>query len=223
MITNLFSIFDPSTHYIILNNWTSMLFTLIILPSVAWLVKSRPTNLFKIIYNTIYTDLKPNSTNSPFILIIIISIFTIIITNNLIGLTPYIFTPSAHLSFTLALSLPIWFTTILIAWKNNANNLLVHLIPAGTPLILIPFIVLIETVRNLIRPITLSVRLAANMIAGHLLLILLSSAITNLTIFTALPLIVSQTALTILEIAVACIQAYVFRVLTTLYCAEITT
>lgn len=100
--------------------------------------------------------------------------------------------------------------------------MLVHLIPQGTPSALIPFIVLIETISNLIRPGTLAVRLTANIIAGHLLIVLLSSA-TPLTPFFLSPILFNaQVALSLLETAVAFIQAYVFSVLVTLYIAEFT-
>lgn len=102
----------------------------------------------------------------------------------------------------------------------NTSNLLVHLIPNGTPTILMPFIVIIETIRNIIRPLTLAIRLAANIIAGHLLITLLTSA-TPICPLLALPLLGrAQLALASLEIAVAMIQAYVFRVLITLYISE---
>lgn len=96
-----------------------------------------------------------------------------------------------------------------------------HLVPQGTPRILIPFIVIIETIRNIIRPGTLAVRLIANMIAGHLLLTLLGNTGSSLSsIFLSL-LIFSQILLLLLESAVAIIQSYVFAVLSTLYTREI--
>merc|ERR1712141_691747 len=112
------------------------------------------------------------------------------------GLAPYIFTSSSHISFTLTLAMPIWLGRIVFSIKNQYNNLFAHLVPRGTPVALMPVIVIIETVRNIIRPITLSIRLAANIVAGNLLLI-------------------------ILEIAVACIQSYVFTILSSLYLNEL--
>lgn len=94
------------------------------------------------------------------------------------------------------------------------------MVPNGTPTVLIPLIVIIETIRNLIRPLTLAVRLAANIIAGHLLISLLTGA-TPLTPLVLKPILISaQLALESLEIAVAIIQAYVFSVLITLYTEE---
>merc|ERR1712203_794991 len=94
---------------------------------------------------------------------------------NLIGLAPYIFTRSSHMSFTLTLALPIWLGRILLSMKNQYNRLFAHLVPTGTPGALIPVIVIIDTVSNVIRPGSLSIRLAANIVAGHLLLTLLGS------------------------------------------------
>lgn len=96
-----------------------------------------------------------------------------------------------------------------------------HLVPQGTPSALIPFIVLIETIRNVIRPGTLAVRLAANMIAGHLLLTLLGSTGPSLSTSILTFLIIAQILLLILESAVAIIQSYVFAVLSTLYAREV--
>lgn len=95
-----------------------------------------------------------------------------------------------------------------------------HLVPVGTPGALMPVIVLIETVRSIIRPGTLAVRLAANMVAGHLLLVLLGSQGANLGGLILVGLMVGLVALLTLECAVACIQAYVFTILRSLYINE---
>jgi F-type H+-transporting ATPase subunit a len=95
-------------------------------------------------------------------------------------------------------------------------------VPQGTPPVLMPFIVLIETISNVIRPGTLAVRLSANIIAGHLLLTLLGNTGSSLSIFLLSLLIIAQLLLLILESAVAIIQAYVFTILRTLYSREIT-
>lgn len=96
-----------------------------------------------------------------------------------------------------------------------------HLVPQGTPVALIPFMVVIETIRNVIRPGTLAVRLIANIIAGHLLLTLLGGTGPSLSYIVVSLLIFSQILLLLLESAVAIIQSYVFAVLSTLYTGEI--
>ena len=103
----------------------------------------------------------------------------------------------------------------------NPGRFLAHLVPIGTPYVLIPFIVLIELVRNLIRPLTLSVRLAANLVAGHLLMTLISSPSTSRTYLVLVILIRGLVMLIVLESAVAFIQAYVFSILRTLYLREV--
>lgn len=93
--------------------------------------------------------------------------------------------------------------------------------PNGTPTALIPFIVLIETIRGLIRPLTLAVRLAANIIAGHLLIALLRDYASIFSPLLSLTVLRRQLLLLVLESAVAVIQAYVFIVLCVLYVREI--
>jgi len=95
-------------------------------------------------------------------------------------------------------------------------------VPQSTPGALIPFIVLIESVRNIIRPLTLAVRLMANIVAGHLLITLLGNQTAASSNILLVSLLTTQTILLTLESAVAIIQSYVFTVLTTLYAREIT-
>ena len=97
-----------------------------------------------------------------------------------------------------------------------------HLVPQRTPTALMPFMVLIESIRNVIRPLTLSVRLIANIVAGHLLITLLGNQTALASRFILMRLIITQILLLTLESAVALIQSYVFAVLTTLYSREIT-
>jgi len=100
------------------------------------------------------------------------------------------------------------------------NHNIAHLVPLGTPAPLMPVMVIIETVSSIIRPGTLAVRLAANIVAGHLLLVLLGSQGPNLSGLVLAGLIIGLFALITLECAVACIQAYVFTILSSLYVGE---
>merc|ERR1712222_98899 len=150
-------------------------------------------------------------------------IFFFIFFCNLIGLAPYIFTSSSHISFTLTLAIPIWIGRIVFSIKNQYNSLFAHLVPRGTPVALMPVIVIIETVSNIIRPGTLSIRLAANIVAGHLLLTLLGPQGPSRRGVVILGLMVSLILLLCLELAVACIQAYVFTILRSLYLNELRT
>jgi F-type H+-transporting ATPase subunit a len=101
------------------------------------------------------------------------------------------------------------------------NNIIAHLVPLGTPGALMPIIVLIESIRSVIRPFTLAIRLAANMIAGHLLLTLLGGQGQLGLRLVFLGVMVALVLLLILECAVACIQSYVFTILSSLYLREL--
>lgn len=223
MITNLFSIFEPSSRLINLPlNWLSTFLGLIFIPYLFWISPSRWSLLWNKINLALHkefrTILGPTQKRRT---IIFVSLFSLIVFNNSLGLFPYIFTRSRHLAITLALSLPLWLTFIIYGWVNHTQHIFAHLVPQGTPAVLIPFIVLIETIRNVIRPGTLAVRLAANIIAGHLLLTLSGGTGPALNSYLLTILILSQILLLLLESAVAVIQSYVFAVLRTLFAREI--
>lgn len=152
--------------------------------------------------------------------LLFVSIFIFLIINNFIGLFPYVFTATTHLPVSLSLRLINWLTFIIYGWINCFNHIICHLVPLGTPIVLSSFIVLIETISNIIRPLTLRIRLSANLIAGHLLLTLLSGLREKIFIIYIfrLPVII---ALLFLEIAVSVIQSYVFITLIRLYFREI--
>lgn len=139
----------------------------------------------------------------------------------MLGLFPYIFTSTRHLALTLTLSLPLWVAFIMFGWFNHMKHMFAHLVPQRTPTPLIPFIVLIESISNIIRPLTLAVRLMANIVAGHLLITLLGNQTAVSSNFILASLILTQILLLTLESAVAFIQSYVFAVLSTLYSREV--
>ena len=222
MITNLFSVFDPITSvYNLPLNWISTFLGLIFIPILYWIIPSRWSLLWTIVLNTLHKEFKVLLTYSIGRTIIFTTLFALIMFNNRLGLLPYIFTSSRHLTITLSLSLPLWLAFMLYGWINNTQHIFAHLVPQGTPGLLIPFIVLIETIRNIIRPGTLAVRLAANIIAGHLLLTLLARTGPSMNLTIIRILLITQILLLTLEIAVAIIQSYVFAVLRTLYAREV--
>lgn len=225
MITNLFSIFDPSTKFLSLNlsiNWLSILFIILLIPNIYWLIPNNLNLIYMKLLNILYNEFKiiVKKKNNNFNLLFI-SLFIFILINNFLGLFPYIFTRTRHLSINLTLAFPLWLRIIIYGWINITNHIFIHLVPQGTPNILIPFIVLIESIRNIIRPITLTIRLTANIIAGHLLLTLLGNIGPKLIILLLPILLITQIILLTLESAVAIIQSYVFSVLITLYAREI--
>ena len=155
----------------------------------------------------------------PFTIFVFILSFIFVRSINFIGLTPYTFTPSRSISVTLRLALIVWLFIEVGYFLSALSRFLSHLVPAGTPNMLIPLIVLIELVRNFIRPITLSVRLAANMVAGHLLIRLINGG--DLSFHRVVFIVVGGLILFFLEISVAFIQGYVFRTLRVMYISEL--
>lgn len=220
MINNLFSIFDPLAIISLPLNWLSLIFFFILISPRFWVLNSPINFIFSSILNRIIKEFSVLLKRKKINIIIFISLFFFILLNNTLGLISFTFTATSHLAITLSLALPLWTAFIIYSLVNNLTEFLAHLVPTGTPPILIPFIVIIEIIRNIIRPITLSVRLAANIIAGHLLLTLLGNQLVSRTWIIFLPLASAEILLIILESAVACIQAYVFSVLTTLYASE---
>lgn len=223
MIANLFSTFDPSTNFNLSLNWSRTLLGLIIIPPIYWLIPSRINIIWIYLINILHNEFKNliKTKNFNGRTLIFISLFRIILFNNFLGLFPYIFTCTRHIILTLSLSLPLWLTFILYGWIKNTTNIFAHLVPQGAPSILLPFLVIIETTRNIIRPGTLAVRLTANIIAGHLLVTLLGNSGSILNIYLLNILILTQILLLILELAVAIIQSYVFSILATLYSREV--
>nr|QLY90322.1 ATP synthase F0 subunit 6 [Drymeia vicana] len=224
MMTNLFSVFDPSSSIFNLSlNWLSTFLGILMIPSMYWLMPSRYhifwNNILLTLHKEFKTLLGPMSSNGS--TFIFVSLFSMILFNNFMGLFPYIFTSTSHLTLTLTLALPLWLCFMLFGWINNTQHMFAHLVPQGTPAILMPFMVCIETISNIIRPGTLAVRLTANMIAGHLLLTLLGNTGPSLSSILLGFLLITQIALLVLESAVAMIQSYVFAVLSTLYSSEV--
>nr|QFK69065.1 ATP synthase F0 subunit 6 [Phymatostetha stalii]QFK69104.1 ATP synthase F0 subunit 6 [Phymatostetha sp. B13] len=221
MMTNLFSVFDPSTG-ILSMNWISTFISIIMIPLMFWIMPSRIYMMNMLILNKLYNELKMLMGNKSMgNSLMFISMFMFILFNNMFGLLPYVFTSSSHLVFTLSMALPMWISLMMFGWINKTNKMFYHLIPMGTPMMLMPFMVCIETMSNLIRPGSLAVRLTANMIAGHLLMTLLGNMSTNMMNMMIMLLIIIQSILMLFELAVSIIQAYVFTVLSTLYSSEI--
>lgn len=222
MIINLFSIFDPCTSLSFSINWFRRLFVILFFPLIYWFIPSRYRIIYLIILIILINEFKAllfkkiNLNN----IIILIRLFIIILLNNFLGIFLYIFTSSAHLVISLTLRIILWVSFILFGWIKNINYIFTHLVPQGTPIILIPFIVVIETLRNLIRAGTLRVRLTANIIAGHLLITLISSTGPSLNLNLLVLILLVQSILIILELRVSVIQSYVFSVLRTLYRRE---
>nr|AXS66204.1 ATP synthase F0 subunit 6 [Tenebrionoidea sp. 24 KM-2017] len=223
MMMNLFSSFDPSSNLNLSLNWLSSIIFILIIPSFYWIIPSRMMMLMNKILLTLHQEFKILlGITSKGLTMIFISLLFLILINNFMGLFPYIFTSTSHMTISFSLAFPLWLTFMLFGWLNNTNHMFAHLVPQGTPSMLMSFMVCIESVSNLIRPLTLAIRLSANMIAGHLLLTLLGNTGNMMMSYLIPILIITQLLLLTLEFAVSVIQSYVFAILVTLYSSEVT-
>nr|YP_009520501.1 ATP synthase F0 subunit 6 [Macrosteles quadrimaculatus]AWX90836.1 ATP synthase F0 subunit 6 [Macrosteles quadrimaculatus] len=218
MMMNLFSVFDPSSGNLSLN-WLSMFIMLLIIPGQYWNSPNKMINMLMELYKKLTQEtilhLKKYEPS-----IIFVSMFMYLLINNIMGLFPYIFTATAHLTFSMSMALTLWLSMMLFGWINKTNHMFSHLVPIGTPNILMPFMVLIESISNFIRPGSLAVRLTANMIAGHLLMSLLGNNLAE-NFMMMMMMMWMFMILMMFELAVAFIQSYVFMTLSTLYSSEI--
>nr|UDD75305.1 ATP synthase F0 subunit 6 [Ia io] len=152
--------------------------------------------------------------------LMLMSLIMFIGSTNLIGLLPHSFTPTTQLSMNLGMAIPLWAGAVILGFRHKTKASLAHFLPQGTPLPLIPMLVIIETISLFIQPMALAVRLTANITAGHLLIHLIGGAtlvLMNINMTTALITFTILILLTVLEFAVALIQAYVFTLLVSLY------
>nr|YP_009673455.1 ATP synthase F0 subunit 6 [Amblypharyngodon mola]QDF42871.1 ATP synthase F0 subunit 6 [Amblypharyngodon mola] len=188
-----------------------------------WINNRLATNQSWLIHRFVNQLLSPISTAGHKWALLLTSLLLLLITLNLLGLLPYTFTPTTQLSMNLGFAVPLWLGTVILGMRNQPTASLGHLLPEGTPTLLIPVLVIIETISLFIRPLALGVRLTANLTAGHLLIQLISTAVFLL--LPMMPAVAFVTAtllvmLSLLEIAVAMIQAYVFVLLLSLYLQE---
>nr|YP_009744336.1 ATP synthase F0 subunit 6 [Aporrectodea rosea]QIE13191.1 ATP synthase F0 subunit 6 [Aporrectodea rosea] len=225
MMPDIFSSFDPYMFNTLFPTNSMFLLTntliLLLVQSSFWVMNSRITTFKSPIKNTIFTQLSRTSgLHLKGLSTTLSAIFFLLIMVNLMGLVPYTFSTSSHLIFTLALGLPIWLSLIISSFSNSPKKSTAHFLPDGAPDWLNPFLVLIETTSILVRPLTLSFRLAANMSAGHIVLSLMGvycatawfSSVTSIILLTMTTL-----SYILFEMAICLIQAYIFCLLLSLY------
>jgi F-type H+-transporting ATPase subunit a len=154
---------------------------------------------------------------------LVFSLFMFVLTANLLGMFPYFFTVTSHIIVTATLAILVVGTVVVYGFYKHGVAFLKLFVPHGIPGILLPLVVAIEVISFLSRPVSLSVRLFANMLAGHITLKVFSGFVISLSAFgvvgvagAVLPLAMAV-ALTALEFLVAFLQAYVFAVLTCMY------
>lgn len=219
MIINLFRIFDPRTLFA--SNWVRVIIVAAIFFSSIFIKSFNLKKISLVITTLLYKEIISVINNKKeYFIVLILSLILFIIINNILGLIPFLFTASRHLAFTLTLAALIWTIRMLLNITKTLKHLIIHLTPIGTPRFLIAFIVCIESLRLLIRPLTLCIRLIANIVAGHLLIVLLRNLIVFLPKLQSTFIRTVERILLILEFRVSIIQSYVFSILIVLYLNE---
>lgn len=209
--------FTNSSLYMVLAGVIALLYFYLALKSEK-IIPSRLQLSAEIIYDIITVTLSQNVGEKgrkfiPFIF----TLFMFILLCNLLGMIPYGFTVTSHIVVTFALAIMIFFMVTIIGFINHGLHFLSIFLPQGTPLWLAPLMIVIELFAYLARPISLSLRLAANMMAGHVLLKVMAGFIVSLMIFLKflpIPLIVILIGF---EIFIAILQAYIFTILACVY------
>nr|BCO10958.1 ATP synthase F0 subunit 6 [Arctotanais alascensis] len=219
---NMFQMFEPTSSILTSQlklNWFVFLFTALLLHQTK--NKKMKFNVLKTILMALWSEKKELAMSFKMKSNLLLSlVFVTILGTNTLSILPYNFCNSSHMSLTMGLALNTWLALMLWVVANSFTNMIIHLTPLSAPLILSPFLVVVETISLLIRPLTLSLRLTANMIAGHIILNLAMSAMVAKSIGPLTIMMIAISPLTTLELGVALIQSYVFVTLISLYISE---
>ena len=177
-------------------------------------LQSIAESLYEVIDNMTHEILHENAKRYfPFVL----TLFCFILFANVLGLVPYSFTVTSHLIVTLSLALTVFIGATIIGFMRNGFGYLKLFVPSGVPVVLLPLVVVIEIVSYFIRPMSLSIRLFANMMAGHMMLKVMAGFVVMLGVTAGWLPLAAMVGLMGLELLVAALQAYVFALLTCMY------
>jgi F-type H+-transporting ATPase subunit a len=213
--------FTNSSAYMLL---AVVLTSLLMLATGRKLVPGRMQSIAEISYEFVADTIRTTAGKDgmkffPFVF----SIFMLVTVSNVVGIIPYTFTISSHIIVTAALAFLVFFTVLVYGFYKNGLRFFKLFVPSGIPIVILPLVVAIEVISFLSRPVSHSVRLFANMLAGHITLKVFASFVTMLGamgivgVFGAVLPLALVVALTALELLVAFLQAYVFTILTCIY------
>jgi F-type H+-transporting ATPase subunit a len=188
------------------------------------LVPGRMQAIAEMSYEFVATTLRSSAGNEGMQFFpLVFTLFMFILTVNLIGLLPYMFTVTSHIIVTVSLALVVFLTVVIYGFRKHGLHFLNLFVPKGVPGYILPFVVFIEVFSFFVRPVSHSVRLFANMLAGHITLKVFGGFVTMLGAAGVLGWLGATVpfalivALTALELLVAFLQAYVFAILTCIY------
>ncbi len=155
----------------------------------------------------------------------IFTLFMFVLFCNMFGMLPYSFTVTSHLIVTFALASLVFVLIILVGFAKNGFGFFKLFVPSGVPIVMLPLLIVIELISFLTRPVSLSVRLFGNMMAGHTMLKIFASFVVGLSAAGLIPLAIApfsiMIAFTALEFLIAALQAYVFAILTCIYINDV--
>jgi F-type H+-transporting ATPase subunit a len=229
-ITKLFTIGHIGGHEIAFTNSSAYMFlsvaviSLLMLGTGRQLIPGRMQSVAELSYEFVASTIRSTAGSEGMKFFpLIFSLFMFIMISNFIGIIPYTFTVSSHLIVTVALALVVFFTVLFYGLYKNGLKFFRIFVPSGVPIAILPLVMFIEVLSFFLRPVSHSVRLFANMLAGHIALKVFASFIGMLGALgflgwagAVLPLGLTM-ALTALELLVAFLQAYVFAILTCIY------
>jgi len=220
MLTNIIEVFDPYLYSSILTViFIPTLVIILFFTNITWIKKNYFTLIRSDLTKIAIRDFWKYVSWYSFIIKLLITPLFFITIINLFGLLPYIFTLSTITAFTLAVSLVLFMSIIKNLIIFNFENFLIHLVPKSAPKSLIILLVFIELIRLIIRPLTLMLRLNANLIAGHLIVIIIRRALLPVIIKT-IPVSMALFLINIMETGVSIIQALVITILLHLYAKD---
>nr|UAA82790.1 ATP synthase F0 subunit 6 [Tarebia granifera] len=228
MLVDIFSSFDDHNQVFLSMYgliWIFSVSIVVLFGTSFWVKNPQWTEVVFIFKDTISTQvLRSFGVNLGGFMGLVSGLFLLLIFMNLAGLIPYVFSSTSHLAVSFSLGFPLWLSLIISGAIYMPSSVAAALLPMGAPAVLNPFLILIETVSIFVRPITLSVRLMANMSAGHIVLTLignyLTTSIFSFPSFSMFMLLGLQVFYTIFEFGISMIQAYIFCLLITLYSDE---
>jgi len=229
-ITKLFTIGHIGGHEIAFTNSSAYMFlsvaviSLLMLATGRQLIPGRMQSVAELSYEFVASTIRSTAGSEGMKFFpLVFSLFMFICISNMIGIIPYAFTVSSHLVVTAALALLVFFIVLIYGFYKNGLKFFKLFVPSGVPIYILPLVVFIEVISFFLKPVSHSVRLFANMLAGHIALKVFASFVGMLGAIgfigwlgAVLPLGLTV-ALTALEILVAFLQAYVFTILTCIY------
>jgi F-type H+-transporting ATPase subunit a len=192
--------------------------SLILLGGQSRLVPSRLQSVGELAYEFISGMMRDTlGTSGRAFFPFVFTLFMFVLASNMLGMVPYSFTVTSHIIVTFALAAVVFVGATVIGFIKHGTHYLKLFVPSGVPVVLLPLLVVIEVISYFTRPISLSVRLFANMMAGHTMLKVFAGFVVGMGILGGWAPLAMMVALTGLEILVAFLQAYVFAVLTCIY------